>query len=572
MHLDPTYSRLSVLCFVFYRVLVSRPATTTMAMDSTGLGPPSQENLQSASTDTDRPAPIPIPKPKIERTDSGQSSSKVSLLSHQSVPVTGTFPLGSLRVHQVMDSPRPRQPEARPPADLSDMPPLEDDLSGDAALIDGDIFVILDLPPNSTVGCDARAINTGASGFKGIRDIPPGPHFVWVSEPSALSRCGYWFVAQDKGRVRVKQWDKYNEVLAEPASQFELRDHRENVASLYPQLVSFRHGSDPAAAPAAGAGGDDETTQLWSQLTSGVSEGLLARVTGRRDAGEWLVATSDTAQGEAGFPQTTQLYKAVVGPRELQFLFPEGDVDLTAAAAAAGLHHQQQANTSSDDADAGANPDTSAAGPPDTSAEILRLVDHPGTGASEADVAGELQLTFLTGLHLSNLSCVDQWWHLVLKVVLRAHRLALLRPRLAADLVRTLHAQMVYDERYIADDPKDQDGTGILDIVPGNKRKLRRALALYRRRLDELLLDLPGGQATAEQGAVGKAFGELEAWFWKFGWDLRTVGGGEEKDGIGGRGVDTGPNDDDDDDDDDDYKPVIVDLDADGREVGLLRL
>lgn len=552
-------------------------------MESTSLGLPSQENLlPSASTDIDRPSPVPIPRAKIERTDSAQSSSKASLLSHQSVPVTGTFPLGTLRVHQVMDSPRLRQPEAaRPPADFSEMPPLEVSPSGgDAAapLLDGDVFLILDLPPNSTVGCDSRAINTGSSGFKGIRDIPPGPHFVWVSEPGALSRCGYWFVAQDDGgggRVRVKQWDKYNEVLAEPASRFELRDHRDNVASLYPQLVSFRHGGDPAA----GAGSDDEVQQLWHQLTSGISEGLLARVTGRRDASEWLVATSDTAQGEAGFPQTTtQLYKAVVGPRELEFLFPEADVDLTAAV---GSH---QANTSADTG-ADTSADTSA-GPPDTSAEILRLVDTPGTTISEADVTGELQLTFLTGLHLSNLSCVDQWWHLVLKVVLRAHRLALLRPRLAAALLRTLHAQMVYDERYIAgsggggggsgDDPaRDEEGTSILDIVPGNKRKLRRALALYRRRLDELLLDLPRGRATAEQGAVGKAFGELEAWFWKFGWDLRTDGGGggeEEKTGSGGgwANMSRGGDDNDDDDDDDDYKPVIVDLDADGREVGLV--
>ncbi|KKY31500.1 putative aar2 protein [Diaporthe ampelina] len=518
-------------------------------METTSLGPPSQENLQSALTDVERPSPVPIPKATLKRTDSAQSSSKASLNSHQSVPVTGTFPLGSLRVHQVMDSPRPRHPQAREPqADLSEMPPLEDSPSRDTPTLGGDIFLILDLPPNSTVGCDARAINTGASGFKGISDIPPGPHFVWVSEPNALSRCGYWFVAQDKATVRVKQWDKYNEVLAEPASRFELRDHRDNVASLYPQLVSFRHGRDPAVA--AGAGSDDEA-QLWHQLTSGISEGLLARVTGRRDAGEWLVATSDTAQGEAGFPQaTTQLYKAVVGPRELEFLFPEGDVDLTAG-----------------DAD-------TRAGPPDTSAEILRLVDSPGNGLTEADITGELQLTFLAGLHLSNLSCVDQWWHLVLKAVLRAHRLALLRPRLAAALVRTLHAQMVYDEGYIAgggagaatadDDARDQ-GTSVLDIVPGNKRKLRRALALYRRRLDELLLDLPRGQATSEQGVVGKAFGELEAWFWKFGWDSRTGGVGEEE-GTGGEGSSIGR----DDDDDDDYKPVIVDLDADGREVGLV--
>lgn len=537
-------------------------------MEPTSLGPPSQENLQSASTDGDRPSPVPIPKAKVERTDSGLSSGKASLLSHQSVPVTGTFPLGTLRVHQVMDSPRPRQPEARPHPDPSEMPPLGDGPGADADPLDGDVFLILDLPPNSTVGCDARAINTGASGFKGIRDITPGPHFVWVSEPTAISRCGYWFVAQDRGRVRVKQWDKYNEVLAEPASKFELRHHRDNVASLYPQLVSFRHGSDPAV---AGAGSDDdETRELWRQLTSGVSEKLLARVTGRKDASEWLVATSDTAKGEAAFPQaTTQLYKAVVGPRELEFLFPEGDVDLTAA----GRHLRDLAGAADTaDTDTATAIDTDS-GPPDTSAEILRLVDTPGTGATEADVAGELQLTFLTGLHLSNLSCVDQWWHLVLKVVLRSHRLALLRPRLAAALLRTLHAQMVYDGKYIAgsDDPKDE-GTSILNIVPGNKRKLRRALALYRRRLDELLLDLPRGRATAEQGQVGKAFGELEAWFWRFGWDLRTGGGGE-KDGVGREGASMSRDEYDgggDDDDDDDYKPVIVDLDADGREVGLV--
>ncbi|POS78157.1 hypothetical protein DHEL01_v203464 [Diaporthe helianthi] len=545
-------------------------------MESTSLDPPSQdEDLQSAApADGGRPSPVPIPKATLQRTDSGQSSSKASMRSHQSVPVTGTFPLGSLRVHQVMDSPRPRpQPDPpRPQTDLSssEMPPLEDDPGDDGTppALDGDVFLVLDLPPDSTVGCDARAINTGTSGFKGIRDIPPGPHFVWVSEPNALSRCGYWFVAHgDKGRVRVKQWDKYNEVLAEPASQFELRDHRDNVASLHPQLVSFRHGG----------GGGDETQELWGQLTLGIGEGLLARVTRRTDASEWLVATSDTAQGESGFPQTTQLYKAVVGPRELQFLFPEGDVDLAAAAAAVERRDRQAERTTimidGDDADA------DPAGPPDTSSEILRLVDTPGTGVTQADVLGELQLTFLTGLHLTNLSCVDQWWHLVLKVALRAHRLALLRPRLAADLLRTLHAQLVYDEKYISGggagdgDPRDHQGTSILDMVPGNKRKLRRALALYRRRLDELLLDLPRGQATAGEALVGKAFGELEAWFWKFGWDLRTGGGDDRGEGkkqpIRSSGGITG-SDYDDDYDDDDYKPVIVDLDADGREVGLV--
>lgn len=526
-------------------------------MESISLGPPSQEHLQPASTDGERPPPIPIPKATPKRPDSAQSSSKASLNSHQSVPVTGTFPLGSLRIHQVMDSPRLRQAEARPQVDVSEMPPLEDSPSS----FDGDVFLILDLPPNSTVGCDARAISIGSSGFKGIRDIPPGPHFVWVSEPNAMSRCGYWFITQDRGQVRVKQWDKYNEVLAQPASQFELRDHRDNVASLYPQLVSFNHGGGPTAAAAGGAGSEDEL-RLWRQLTSGISEGLLGRVTGKKGAGEWLVDTSDSAQGEAGFPQATQLYKAVVGPRELHFLFPEGDVDLALVGAAGG----------------GEGPDQARSGAPDTTDDILRLLDAPGAGVAEDDVLGELQLTFLAGLHLSNLSCVDQWWHLVLRVVLRAHRLAVARPRLAAALVRTLHAQMVYDERYIAGGESGGDagpeggaqGTSVLDIIPGNRRKLRGALALYKRRLDEILLGLPRDRATAEQADVGQAFGELEAWFWRFGWDLRADGVGEGKKGPREERGNLGRADNDDDDDDDDYRPVIVDLDANGREVGLV--
>lgn len=540
-------------------------------MESTSSpGPPSQQNLQPASSDGQRPLPVPIPTATLKRTDSAQSSSKASLSSHQSVPVTGTFPLGSLRVHQVMDSPGPRQPAERPQAEVSEeMPPLGDGPGPDSNPLDGDVFLILDLPPNSTVGCDARAINTGASGFKGIRDIPPGPHFVWVSEPNALSRCGYWFVTRDGGhQVRVKQWDKYNEVLAQPASRFELRDHRDNVASLYPQLVSFRHEGGGPVSAAAKAGGEDGP-QLWRQLTSGIGEKLLSRVTGCRGAGEWLVDTSDSAHGDASFPQATQLYKAVVGgPRELHFLFPEGDVDLTAlafAGAAAG------------------------GGPPDTTAEVLRLLDDTAA-VDEADLLGELQLTFLAGLHLSNLSCVDQWWHLVLRVVLRAHRLALLRPRLAAALLCTLHAQLVYDERYIASadaadaEPDaelphrggaaavdDAQGTSVLDIVPGNRRKLRRALALYKRRLDDMLLGVPLEPATAEQAAVGEAFGELEAWFWKLGWDLRTDPVGGEEVVTNEAAVEGGGNIGSyDDDDNDDYQPVIVHLDANGREVGLV--
>ncbi|KAF3770278.1 hypothetical protein M406DRAFT_87097 [Cryphonectria parasitica EP155] len=507
--------------------------------------------------------------PELSRASSNTpSTDEISLRSHVSIPVVGTFPLGSLRVHRAMDPPPRSSPSQRPEAKVP-LPPF---------LPNGDVFLILDLPPNSTVGCDSKAIGIGASGgFQGIRDIPTGTHFLWVSAPEAMSRCGYWFVAAgDRARVRVKQWDKFNEVLVDPASSFEARDHRDNVASLYPQLTPYGFG-EGGGGGAGGAGRDDDA-QLWRRLTACISERLLARVTGRHGVDEWLVDTSDTAAGDSGFPQTktTQTYQTITGSGELNFLFPEGDVD---------LHAVLQGGGHDDDTAA-------AAGPPDTSHDILRLLDTPGTGVDSADLVGEMQLTFLAGLHLSNLACVEQWWHLVLKIVLRAHQLVLLRPPLALSFLTTLHAQLVYDERYIAggasSDPARNlaDGeyggsggnggsTSILDIIPGKKRQLRDALTLYKRRMNEMLLDLPrGGQqhgvAASGLGDLGRAFVELEAWLWRLGWDLRTDYVRKKDDGDGvmeGMGYNE---EEDDDDDDDEYRPVIVDLDDTGREVGLV--
>lgn len=586
--------------------------------------------------------------PNLARTDSTLSSDRISLRSHTSIPVVGTFPLGSLQVHKIMDSPRPQR-SAGPQADeISDMPPLKGDTvarganssaatTSSPAVGEGDIFLILDLPPHTTVGCDARAIGTAASGFQGIRDIPPGPHFIWVAEPSAMSRCGYWFVTREgrgRGEVRVKQWDKFNEVLVDPASDFEARDHKANVAILYPQLVphGYFSGREPqgftktarprvaAVPPSVDEDGEDEdAVQLWTRLTSCISEPLLARVTGRpTDAREFLVDTSDGAAGDAGGflpqPRATQLHQAVAGAGELHFLFPEGDVDVHGFRPAAPTGDEQQQQQ-----------------PPDTSDDILRLVETPGTGVAAADLVGEMQLSFLAGLHLGNLACVEQWWHLVLQVVLRAHRLALLRPELCKALLETLHAQMIYDDRYISSSPPsgaDDDNeaarreyggpgggalsTSVLDLVPGSRRRLRAALTLYKRRLGELLLDLPRGghgddddgnkNSTAGQEGVGRAFVALEAWFWRLGWDLRTDyvananddGQKRKKKGAGrdvgrrrqGLGTDLGDEEEQDGEEEesggegedldgeygeeDEYRPVIVDLDEHGREVGLV--
>lgn len=552
-----------------------------------------------------------------------------------------------------------------------DMPPLEDEEDGSNAetrgtqiisstcpantsISAGDIFLLLDLPANSTVGCDAKAIGTGsarsrsdgggvAGGFQGIRDIPPGTHFIWVSESNAMSRCGYWFVTEPKEKglkVRVKQWDKFNEVLVDPASQFEVRDLRENMASLYPQLVSY--GFEDAARARAASVGQPTTSksstlldtaagtklgeaEIWERLTSCITEKVLSRVTGKTmpSGSEWLFDTSDTAAGEnggvigptaasyqkTGTATTSNAHKAVyqnlVGSTgELNFVFPEGDIDLHEYSGITKQQYDQQEGV------------TPSSPTPDTSLDILRLVDTPGTGITGEDLVGELQLTFLTGLHISNLSCVDQWWHLVLKVFLRAHDLLVRRPSLSLLFLRTLYAQVIYNEEYVAgpsssspnntraEEEEPEEGivdvrheyggggggahgsnttaTSLLDIVPGNKKKLRTALTLYKRRMNEILLDFAPGDAqrgaiTPEQSQVGQVFAEMEAWFWRLGWDLRTDYVNSSSSSKEGKMAKKDPENKEEDDeegydydDDDEYKPVIVDLDENGREVGMV--
>ncbi len=77
---------------------------------------------------------------------------------------------------------------------------------------------------------------------------------------------------------------------------------------------------------------------------------------------------------------------------------------------------------------------------------------------------------------------------------------------------------------------------------------------------------------TDEQKQVGEAFEALESWLWKWGWDLR---GNYLRSGKiqleDGELVDAELKDFEAEDERGEYAPVIVDLEEDGRETGLIR-
>lgn len=513
-----------------------------------------------------------------------KSDSTTSARTHKSIPFIGAFPLGALKVHKVDDSPN---------IDTADTGPVSPPLPPPKCLDNGDCFIIIALPDKFTVGLDTIALTTSnGKDFRGFRDIPPGPHFLWMSEPGAISRCGYWFVTGQHGEVRVKQWDRYNEVLGDAASQFEVREQKRSIEETYPTLVPHNFQGDVASTitapppppkdqPRRGSvpDPDPEFTQdnvlIWRGLTSAISPAFLSRVTGKKTVSEWLVDTTDSAKGDIRFQASTKLMKSIVGS-QLDFLFQQDIIDLQLLNIVGGGH-------SSDD----------------TTPRILTLLHNSNRSSassefsnpsapivSESDILAELQFTFVTGLHLGNYTCIEQWWHLLLKIILRAHQLVLSRPTLVRFLLQTFHAQMVYNDRYIdqaaaaehpgratdpyrteASAPKDGELStqSILETIPRNKAKLREALTVYKRRLNQALLG-ERNNISPEQGAVGHAFADLEAWFWRYGWDLRSDYNDDAEPVVPG-----GPTPlEDTDSEADDYAPVVVQLDEQGREVGLV--
>ncbi|KAK0637374.1 A1 cistron-splicing factor [Bombardia bombarda] len=395
---------------------------------------------------------------------------------------------------------------------------------------------------------------TATEPLPGFRDIPPGVHLLWVQPNDFGPRCGYWYIAMDKGAVRVKQWDRFNEVLGEVATQVEVRNQTDNIESTYPTLKPYNmrvYHNEPEIpqwqlANDAGNGGRPSSVatdpyQMWCALTSAITTPFLETVTSKKSVTSWLVNSTDCVKGDSRLPgghtTASRAYKTSVGS-DLDFLFLQDFRDLKVLDNRSTRHLED-----------------------DTTDRVLACLGSP---ESVPDIVAELQFTCLTGIHLANYACMEQWWNLVLKIILRAHKLVLHVPELVQRLLKTLHDQLVYAAVYLEPVALAAGGNDwqIFQIKPQNKSKLRLALAIYKRRLNDTLLDL-GHQIQPRQTAVGETFDALEAWLGRNGWDLRN-GHPDEADDV------TGFDDNEDSDDDDDDLPVVVDVDENGRERGLV--
>lgn len=530
----------------------------------------------------------------LSTTDLELGSSAVKRRGTQAAAITLAFvPDKALRTRlddysEGLEPPGMPGPDSQVPVDLTTEAAAEGSVeperhdagstSSPAYLRGGDIFRTLGLPETLVVGLDAVALTTKKR-LSGFRDIPPGAHLLWVQQPDGVSRCGYWFVTGVPGIVHTEQWDPYHELLVHPTTQDGNGDG-DDIERVYPTLQPYSlhdHNQHQLRAPGlpSASPGDiplawaQSPARLWTTLTSAISNQYLNRVTGRGDsAREFFVDSTDVVRDTPAAPTST-----ATSTSGLSFLFAQDIRDLQVLDL--GSLRSRVADTSA-------------------RIEAVLLADHSATtttptdnlAITERDILAEMQFTFLTGTHLGNPACLEQWWNLVLKMVLRAHSLAVSRPLLARDLLRTLHAQLFYTERYVGDGDSssssssalaamsqggvpidsrgavrdDLDGDRpIFEYKPQNKERLRRALAEYKRQLGAVLGGKKHSELEPAQQEVHTTFEELEVWLSQYNWKLQD--GHEPKREVGEVA---------DSDEEEDEQPVIVEFDEEGREVGLV--
>ncbi|KAK4232180.1 AAR2 protein-domain-containing protein [Podospora fimiseda] len=487
-------------------------------------------DLLLSPTFSDAPT-SPSHTPSLYGTLHKSNSGKLSIKSARSVRVTGSHPLGQLRVH------RPESIDST----LSDKKKQCYE-----CLRKGDVFRIIDLPDDFVVGLDGMAMTTSKS-LAGFRDIPQGAHFLWVQQPGQISRSGYWFVTDNMpGQIRMKQWDKYNEVLGPVVSKVEDQAERQDMESRYLEMKPYT--LNDAVGNNSSSDWTSTPTGVWRTMTNAISTRYLVRVTSNRHTQEFHVDTMDCVWGEFRHSTTKNLTGVSC---EFKFITSQIFQDLRALN---GTAHVTM----------------------DTAPNVLGLLQSDPE-LTEEDIIAELQFSFVMGTYLTNHACLEQWWEMVLKIVIRATGLVGPRPSLLKGLVQTLWAQMLFTEEHVK--PENEDGGVMMSSCCGGpnsdrtpytfktqmKGKLLKGLVSCEKALAREFAGKDGRKMTHDEAELIAVWDDFAGWLRSVGWDLgKSIGRDIEK-LVGREGGEA-----EDDSEDEDDQPVIVDLDEDGREVGLV--
>ncbi|KAF2843321.1 hypothetical protein M501DRAFT_994217 [Patellaria atrata CBS 101060] len=383
--------------------------------------------------------------------------------------------------------------------------------------------LLFNLPPSSLAGIDLLSFTTTPR-FLGIKNLPPGFHFIFTSPNSSSSiRHGAWF--QVKGLSQppdlfIFKWDPTTEVLVPEADIAEILRWRANLGSLWRErLTPYRQSRDSSSHTL-----EEEKINDWPDLTDKITEFLLNRIT-YDPPDHWSLTSASSAKEDIDdIPGLTAEQNLLGREKELRFIPVE--LKRTWREGATGRERTDAAR--------------------DRSWMLGDIVIRHCRGR-EMELIGELQFTFLMVLILSNYSCLEQWKR-VLSLLFTCKRAVETSPELFVRTLRLLKLQLQRCE--------DVEG-GLFDLSDDGAGFLKILLKRFKRSLEDL-----AGKGKSD---VVDELDELEVYIkGEHGWELdphiAKRGMLELEDG---ERVEMDTAEYDEDDEEGEYAPVIVELTSD---------
>ncbi|KEQ65697.1 uncharacterized protein M437DRAFT_41694 [Aureobasidium melanogenum CBS 110374] len=311
-------------------------------------------------------------------------------------------------------------------------------------------ILLLNLPPSALGGMDLLSFTTTPK-FQGIKNIPPGLHFVFVGSTSTLSvRHGVWMrvnlPASGPPDFFIRKWDTNSEELLPETDTTTLLQQRANLGRIWREnLTPYRQSASQDSVAT-------EETNRWVQLTDCISESLLARILDV-DAENWTLTSSSSAKQDFDDIPGLSASDLTGNERELRVL--PVDLKQTWREGATGRERTEAAQ--------------------DRSWALADLTSRFCNNDMN-QIIGELQFCFVMVLTLNNYSCLEQWRR-ILDLILTCVSAVTTQPSFFVRALATIKLQLQHGQ--------DVE-TGLFDLSDDGATFLKSLLLRFKKSLDRL--------------------------------------------------------------------------------------
>ncbi|KAI9729684.1 MAG: hypothetical protein M1834_006633 [Cirrosporium novae-zelandiae] len=382
-------------------------------------------------------------------------------------------------------------------------------------------LIVANLPRQALCGIDLLSFTTSLR-FQGIKDLPPGWHFLFCATTNSLSlRHGVWFYIDEShpvyDNIIVKKWNASAEEL-ESADAAEALSWRANLSAIWKDgLAPYRQSATK------GSEFETEDRQDWQDLTEHLTAALLCRITGGT-ANDWTIDSASSAKRDQDhIPGLTSAESALEEEKELHFL--PLDLKQTWRDGAVGRERTNAAK--------------------DRSWALGDIINNYCHDDNQYEILGEFQFCFLMMLVVANYSCLEQWKR-ILELLCTCVEAVHTNPIFFTKFLRILQLQLQHSD--------DVEG-GLFDLSDEGAGVLKKLLMTLKKTLDE--------SSEAIVFPVKEQFDELEDFLKsQYKWELSSSyvrkGLLELEDG---EMVEMETNDFEEDEETGEYAPMVVELD-----------